>query len=368
VTAINAAAPRTLPVASANSNNHLNPVFPFRKFFSSAPELPAPPKKKVDDKTNSAAVAFIPAAPKLLQPVTLSMVEPQLATPLVPEQPADSKLEKLDVPQQENSPLPGPGELAFAAKLVQDVPRQTTAQGVSNPQLMAPSTPPTQQPSPRPGQDSNTVKRAEPAPPTLERRAGPSQHGSDAPPAGAAPPARAQIDIVAAHTQAAQTPVALDMSSSSSLTSRAIEAAPEIHAPDRLAPLQAPGESMHPSPHLQEISIRVAGPEQNSASIRMVQSAGEIRIAVRASDPQLADSLRGNVEQLTSRLNNNGMSAEVWKPNAVPAAARAQSPSQDMPQERQGSSAQQWRGSTSRDQQNDKQKRPAWAQEFELWT
>src|SRR5207247_5609571 len=133
-----------------------------------------------------------------------------------------------------------------------------------------------------------------------------------------------------------------------------------IHAPERLTAVQALSERARPSSHVQEISIRVAGPEQNSASIRMIQSAGEIRVAVRASDPQLAESLRGNVEQLTSRFNSNGLSAEVWKPNAVPAAARAQSPSQDMPQEHHGSQGQPWRGSTTREQQNDKQKRPDW--------
>ena len=327
----------------------------------------AAPKKKGDEETNTAAVAFIPAPLKMLQPVTLSMVEMQLAEPMAPDQPTVDKLAKLDIPQPENAALPSPGELAFAAKLVQDAPPQTAGQPVSKPEAIAPAPQATQQQAP-PAQDFNTVRRVAPVPPILERRAAPSQHRFDTPPpAEATPSARAQLDVFAAQTQAAaQTAVVRDMSSSSSLMSRPIESAPEIHASDRLTPLQALSEHARPASHLQEISIRVAGPEQNTASIRMIQNAGEIRVSVRASDPQLADSLRGNVEQLTSRFNNNGLSAEVWKPNAVPAAARTQSPSQDMPQERQGSPAQQWRGSTSREQQNDKQKRPEWAQEFEL--
>lgn len=367
MTAIPAAAPPSMPVAPSGTTNNFNLASSFSKFFGNESDSPtASPKKKGDDETNAAVIAFIPAPLKLLQPVTLSMVDLQLATPTVQDQPTDDKPEKLDVPRSENPSSPAPGELAFAAKLVQTDLPQTAAEPASKPAPAA-STPPVTPKFAPPAQDSKTSSRVEPVAPTLERRAGPSQHRSDIPPpAEVSASARAQHDVVASQTPvAAQTAVVRDMNSSSSLMSRAIESAPEIHAVDRLAALQASAEHARPPSHLQEISIRVEGREQNAASIRMIQNAGEIRVAVRATDPQLADSLRANVEQLTSRLNNNGMSAEVWKPSAVPAAARSQSPSQDMPHDRQGSPAQQWRGATARDRQNDKQKRPDWAEPFE---
>jgi hypothetical protein len=370
VTAINAAAAPSLPVASANSTTNLHPVFPFSKFFSgNEPDSPTPPKKRGDDETNTAAGAFIPAPLKLLHPISLKMAAAVAAAPAAPEEPADTRVEKLDLPQTQNAESPDPGEFAFAAKLVDDLPRQTPAQPVSKSASTLPAPQQTQQPTPSTAQHSNATRPTEPALVT-ERHAGTVQRRADASPPAEAPlsaPAQHEAVAVQPHTTTPN-PMLRDLSSSSSLTSRAIESTPVVQASEPVARIPTAVEHAHSSSPLQDISIRVAGPEQSSASIRLVESGSEIRVAVRASDPHVADSLRANVEQLTSRLNNNGMSAEVWKPSAVPAATRAQSPAQDMSQEHRGSTAQQWRGSTNRDRQNDKQNRPEWAEEYELWT
>lgn len=118
---------------------------------------------------------------------------------------------------------------------------------------------------------------------------------------------------------------------------------------------------------LNQVMVRLNGPDQNSASIRVVDHGGEIRLAVRASDPQLSESLRGNVEQLTSRLNDSGWSAEVWKPTAAAAPSRADAPSQQSSEQRQNSAGQHSPDPDTRDRRNQQQQSPEWAEEFELW-
>jgi hypothetical protein len=145
--------------------------------------------------------------------------------------------------------------------------------------------------------------------------------------------------------------------------SRATEGTPQTPVIDSVAP---PIEHAPASP-LNEITLRVANADQSSTSIRMVDRSGELHVAIRASDPQLADSLRGNVEQLTSRLGNSGWSAEVWKPTAVAAVVRTQASSEQMPQGQQGSKGQQANqegGRADPRQQNNKQKYPDWVEEF----
>jgi hypothetical protein len=48
----------------------------------------------------------------------------------------------------------------------------------------------------------------------------------------------------------------------------------------------------------------------------VVERAGEVRVAVRASDPQLAGSLRDNLGDLVSNLAGRGYRAETWQPLA----------------------------------------------------
>lgn len=73
-------------------------------------------------------------------------------------------------------------------------------------------------------------------------------------------------------------------------------------------------EEASPARPLREIAIRVATDTSQSADVRMLERNGEIQVFVRASDPALASSLRGNVDSLVSNLSLDGISAEVWRP------------------------------------------------------
>ncbi len=120
---------------------------------------------------------------------------------------------------------------------------------------------------------------------------------------------------------------------------------------------------------LNEISVRVAGPDQSSASIRVVNQGSELHVSVRASDEQLAASLRGDVEHLASRLDASGWNADIWKPVSATATTRVQASAEQTFQDRPGSDNQQQSQDPGGQQQqnNGRQRRPEWAEEYEQW-
>ena len=144
----------------------------------------------------------------------------------------------------------------------------------------------------------------------------------------------------------------------------ASQAAPLNTHADALAPLKANDAPVPAAAN--NISLRLGGPDQTSATVRVLDRSGEIHVSVRASDPQLATTLRSDVDQLRSHLNARGWDTEVWKPEGAPAlketanhansgsqqhASSARRDSQNQPQPRQ--------------QQDSSGKRPAWLDELE---
>jgi hypothetical protein len=79
---------------------------------------------------------------------------------------------------------------------------------------------------------------------------------------------------------------------------------------------EVPGEptresaESRPQP-LREVSIRITSDTQ-AADVRMTERNGEIQVAVRASDSNLAHSLRSDVGDLVRGLSPSGLNAEVW--------------------------------------------------------
>jgi hypothetical protein len=82
---------------------------------------------------------------------------------------------------------------------------------------------------------------------------------------------------------------------------------------------------------------------------------------VRTADDGLAQNLRTHLNDLTQRLSDGGMPAEMWKP--VSNAASSQNEQHQPSQDGRGSGGQ---GSGGQGGQQDRQqKRPAWLDEME---
>jgi hypothetical protein len=130
-------------------------------------------------------------------------------------------------------------------------------------------------------------------------------------------------------------------------------AAPSAPVERIIEPPAAPPTSAH--------DIRVQVPDNNGGStqVRFVESGGEVRVSVRTADEGLAQNLRSHLNDLTQRLTDGGMPAEVWKPGAT--SSQNSQPQPD--REGRGSGGQQ---SSGQDRQQDRQqKRPAWLDEME---
>jgi hypothetical protein len=136
-------------------------------------------------------------------------------------------------------------------------------------------------------------------------------------------------------------------------------------APQQSAPAAQPGTLIEPptTPPTSSHDIRVQVPDNNGGStqVRFVESGGEVRVSVRTADDGLAQNLRTHLNDLTQRLSDGGMPAEMWKPASN--AASSQSDSHQPNQDGSGSSGQGSGGQSG--QQDRQQKRPAWLDEME---
>jgi len=98
------------------------------------------------------------------------------------------------------------------------------------------------------------------------------------------------------------------------------ESVPQTSAPPAAAPPPAPSEAPR-EPAVRELSLAVSGPSVNGrageqVSLRVVERGGEVQVAVRTTDPQLAGDLRQNLPDLVSELSGRGYRAETWQPLA----------------------------------------------------
>jgi hypothetical protein len=327
----------------------------FNAMFSDAsPDHEEAKKDEQADHSTVSLAIFVPSPPKVLLPLTFTSMgdqqTPSAPSGNLPGQSADLTLDTVDLHPPDAAAKAPVDELAFAAKLIETA---------------APAQAPAATPAPVPTALAQTSAPASAPPPvdqkvqTPPRASAIPQSQPDAPkPVPAAPERHSSSEAsITQQYPAPQTP-AMD-ATPSSLAPRNVAATPQTPAIDHIA---QPLEHSQSSP-LNQITLRVANADQSSASIRMVERSGELHVAIRASDSQLADSLRGNVDQLTSRLNSNGWGTEVWKPAAIAPAVRAQSSSQEMPQGQPGSRQQNGERSNP-GQQNNKQKYPAWVEEF----
>jgi hypothetical protein len=105
------------------------------------------------------------------------------------------------------------------------------------------------------------------------------------------------------------------------------DAAPIAPPQVRSAPVaqaEAPAQIAEPAPKpaapVNEIVMRISQPGAQNVDVQVSQRAGEVHVAVRTSDSDLAHGLRQGLPELTGRLETSGYRAETWRPAVVMAA------------------------------------------------
>ena len=134
-----------------------------------------------------------------------------------------------------------------------------------------------------------------------------------------------------------------------------------------IAPEAAPGKSTEP---LKELSLQVGNQNQERVEVRMVERGGELHVAVRTGNTDLAHGLREGITDLVSRLQETGFRTDTWRPvHAAASVSAASSPQQSATQFRNHSDSQSnpgWSQQQPRDQRDQHQSnRPNWVEELE---
>jgi hypothetical protein len=93
-----------------------------------------------------------------------------------------------------------------------------------------------------------------------------------------------------------------------------------------------------------EILLQLAGKDQSTASVRVVDRSGTVNVTVHAADADLRNSLRSNLGDLASQLTGQGFKTEMARPVVIAANAENQHDSrhsgQDTPSQQQNHWAQ----------------------------
>jgi len=118
---------------------------------------------------------------------------------------------------------------------------------------------------------------------------------------------------------------------------------------------------------VRDLSIQIGQTSQEKVELRVTQQAGELRVAVRASDPELANGLRQSLPEVLTRLEETGYRAEAWRPavivdgtSAAPEIRRSSAESPQTDTQSQPGWSQQEHGQGQQESQ-----RPKWVEELE---
>ena len=119
---------------------------------------------------------------------------------------------------------------------------------------------------------------------------------------------------------------------------------------------------------LKDLSVQVRQSSQESVELRVVEREGELHVAVRTGDADLAHGLRQGLPELVDRLDQGGFRTEAWRPAGVVSAPEPSSQAQSRSSESRNADSQsqpgwsqQERGQRDHNQSN----RPKWVEELE---
>jgi len=150
----------------------------------------------------------------------------------------------------------------------------------------------------------------------------------------------------------------------------AYAAQPAAQPPSPAAQI-ASEEPVAPKPPATNISLQVGSAKGEVVEVRLTERAGELRVAVRTPDSDIAQGLRQGLSDLTTKLNDNGYRAETWHPadtSSLTFSAPRESGNNQGQSSNSGSQQQNQQGSQQQDggrQNQNSSNRPRWVQELE---
>jgi hypothetical protein len=113
-----------------------------------------------------------------------------------------------------------------------------------------------------------------------------------------------------------------------------------------------------------DITVRIPDSTNQGTAVRFVERAGEIHVSVRTGDEEMAQSLRGGLNDLVNHLEDGGIRTEVWQPGSGANDASSQNDTHQPFADPDGSNGRHSSGSNS-EQDPKQQNRPRWVEELE---
>jgi hypothetical protein len=140
--------------------------------------------------------------------------------------------------------------------------------------------------------------------------------------------------------------------------------------PERLEPTPTRAEEAAPkaAAPLKDLSIQVGQSNQASVELRVVEREGELQVAVRTGDADLAHGLRQGLPELVDRLDQGGFRTEAWRPSGVVSAPEPSSQAQSKSSESRNADSQSQSGWSQQDRgqrDHNQSNRPRWVEELE---
>jgi hypothetical protein len=117
-----------------------------------------------------------------------------------------------------------------------------------------------------------------------------------------------------------------------------------------------------------DISLRLTAADNSPVEVRLMERAGEVRVAVRSADAELSQAARAGLLQLVEQMAERGFDAEVWRPAAVerPVESGPDRHSRDAgASDQRGSDDRRHPGNRQGEQQNQRGSQPKWVDELE---
>jgi len=114
-----------------------------------------------------------------------------------------------------------------------------------------------------------------------------------------------------------------------------------------------------------DITVRIPDSTDQGTAVRFVERAGEIHVSVRTGDVEMAQSLRGGLNELVNHLQDGGMRTEVWQPGAGSSSTFSQNDSHHPFADPDGSNGGQYSSGSNAEQESKQQTRPRWVEELE---
>ncbi len=132
------------------------------------------------------------------------------------------------------------------------------------------------------------------------------------------------------------------------------------HSPARVEAAAEPAPAQPGSSR--DIMVRIPDATDRGTNVRFLERGSEVHVSVRTGDAELAQMLRGGLSELTTRLQHNGIQAEVWRPGAD----SSQSDSQNQAPDPKGSGERRNQSGAQRDGQDQpNENKPRWVEEME---